>query len=92
MVCMLAGLHIGKKVLLFTLKGGTGFRFATPRTVVLFCCLLQVGVLLLTKNVLLKTQRSELSATTGFVYYSILFGALNGLLIGICYQAPLFAA
>ena len=33
-----------------------------------------------------------MQASTGFIAYAVLFGFFNGLLIGICYQAPLFAA
>jgi hypothetical protein len=97
MICMLLGLLIGKRLLLNSVKRSKNYDAKpciemSPRVIVFTCCLLQVLVLLIAKSILLKTQLGEMPASTGFVLFAILFGAVNGLLIGICYQAPLFAA
>jgi hypothetical protein len=38
------------------------------------------------------TQEAFISPTAGLVVFAITFGALNGLMAGIAYQAPLLAA
>lgn len=94
MICMLLGLLVGKKILIRSVRRSNSSLCGeiTPRTIVLVCCLLQVGILLCVRYILIKTKNAEIKASTGFIAYAVIFGALNGLLIGICYQAPLFAA
>ena len=94
MICMLLGLLLGKRVLIRSVRRSTAgcCGEVTPRAIVFVCCALQVCLLLCIRQVLLKTQRDEVPASTGFVAYALLFGGLNGLLVGVCYQAPLFAA
>jgi hypothetical protein len=94
MICMLLGLLLGKRVLIRSVRRSNSSWCGelTPRAIVFVCCALQVGMLLCVRQVLIKTELQEVPASTGFVAYAVLFGGLNGLLIGVCYQAPLFAA
>ena len=93
---MLIGLLIGKRLLLYSVKRssvlGSEPGEISPRLIVFISCAFQVAVLLVVRTIFAKTLEGLMPASLGFWLYALLFGVVNGLLIGICFQAPMFAA
>lgn len=88
MICMLIGLQLGKKLML---KGNCCFEFS-PKILVFACCSVQTCSLLVTSMALKGTEEALITPTAGLVVFASTFGAVNGLVAGIAYQAPLLAA
>ena len=87
MIFMLLGLQLGKKLML---KGNCCFEFS-PKLLVFVCCLLQTSSLVVVSLALKGTEEGVISPTAGLAVFVSNFGAINGLLAGIAYQAPLLA-
>jgi len=94
MSCMLIGLLFGKQLLLFSVKRSSALGSEpgeiSPRMIVFVCCALQAAVLFAVRTIIVRTNEGYLTAEQGFMAYSVLFGGVNGLLIGLCFQAPMF--
>jgi hypothetical protein len=83
---MLFGLLIGKRLLQPPDKTNLWAIRITPRLLVFACCLLQICILLALHSLILSKSKAA------YASYVALFGALNGLLSGTCFQAPMLAA